>query len=163
LLSLAVAAVLGPNAILLTVVAAVVAGLAWTVRRTFGMTPALLLSLVATGLPWALAVLAFAKGESEAQWLAQSLLAGLWTVHHWGGARVVADVQDKLGLALMAAAEIAISVLLIVLQAPLWLALVVVLCLPTWLLVFRQQSPARVRVFWLAAMLVSAFALGQIR
>jgi hypothetical protein len=161
-LALMVAAVLGLYAVVLTVAVAVVAGLAWTARRTFGMTPALLLSLAATGLPWVLTALTLTTDQVEGQWLAHLLFAGLWTIHQWGGVRVAGAVEDKLGLALMAATEVAICVSLIILQAPLWLALVVVLLLPTWLLVFKQQSPARVQVLWLAAMLVSASALGQI-
>lgn len=161
-LALVTAAVLGAYAVGLTLAVTVIAGLAWTLRRTFGATPALLLSLMATGLPWLLAVSTLAGGPGdEAVWPAQLLFAGLWTFHQWGGVRLGEDAADRFGLAVMAAAELGLCVSLILFQAPLWLALVVVLWLPGWLLIFRGQSPRRTNVLWLAAMLVSALALGQ--
>ena len=47
-------------------------------------------------------------------------------------------------------------------QAPLWLAPVALLFLPPWLLVVRRQSPSRLRVLWLLALLLSAAALGRV-
>ena len=86
----------------------------------------------------------------------------MWTVHHWGELRATAAIHDWLGLGLMGAAEVALCLLLIVAQAPLWLAPIVLLLLPTWLVVQRRGALTRVRFLWLVAMLLSAAALGQV-
>ncbi len=61
----------------------------------------------------------------------------------------------------MAGAQAGIAVLLVLARTPLWLAVLGVLWLPTWLAVYRQQPLRRVQIWWLAALLVSSAALGQ--
>jgi hypothetical protein len=162
LLALLVAAVLGTPALALTGVALLVAAFGWTMRRTLQRSPILLAALMAIGLPWLLTLLQLqAPVTNEGAWAGFALLV-LWTVHHWGELRATADIHDWLGLALMGGSELALCLLLIVAQAPLWLAPIVVLLLPTWLLVQRRSALARMRFLWLAAMLLSAAALGQV-
>ena len=161
LLALAIAAVLGVEALVFTILVVIASALAWTVRRTFGGTPPLVFSLVAVGLPWALTLRLAPVEFAGPQWLVQFTLLTLWVVHQWGETRALSFAYDWFGLALMGIAEIGLCILLIVAQAPLWLALLVVLFLPAWLAVVRQQPLTRMRFFWLAAMLSSALALGQ--
>lgn len=161
LLALAVAAVLGAPALALTGVALVVAALGWTMNRALQRRPNLLAALMTIGLPWLLALLQMGTPGAGGHGLAAFALLGLWTVHHWGELRAAAYGHDWLGLALMAASEIALCLLLIMAQAPLWLAPIVVLLLPTWLIVQRRGALGRVRWLWLGAMLLSAAALGQ--
>jgi hypothetical protein len=68
---------------------------------------------------------------------------------------------DQWGLLLMAVAQIGICGLLIAVQSPLWLAPLILLLLPNWLLAYQGQPLRRLRFLWLAAMLLSAAALGQ--
>lgn len=162
LLAVVVAAVLGTPALVLTGVALVVAALGWTMHRSLQRSPNLLAALMAVGLPWLLTLLQLQPAAFQTDAVAPLVLLGLWTVHHWGEVRACAYIHDWLGLALMGAAELALCVLLIVAQAPLWLAPIVVLLLPTWLVVQRRGTLSRVRFLWLAAMLLSAAALGQV-
>lgn len=162
LMAVVVAAVLGTPALVLTGAALVLAALGWTMHRTLQRSPNLLAALMAVGLPWLLTLLQLQPSAFEAGAVAPLALLGLWTVHHWGEVRACTHIHDWLGLALMGAAELALCVLLIVAQAPLWLAPIVVLLLPTWLVVQRRGTLSRVRFLWLAAMLLSAAALGQV-
>ncbi len=179
LLALAVAALLGVYAVGLTLLLLVLAALGWTLRRTFGDSTALLHSLAAIGLPWLLTVqqageqMAQGGGQADTvRWLPQFLLAGFWVLHQWGGLRnsraerqngagQTGSAPDWFGLLLMAAAQIGMCSLLIAVQSPLWLAPLALLLLPNWLLAWQGQSLRRLRPLWLAAMLVSAAALGQ--
>ncbi len=161
LLAFLVSAALGSDALLLTCAAAGLTALGWTFRRTFGALPALLASLATVGLPWLLALRLLGGEWSTVQWLGQMALLTLWVVHQWGAGRVLENAQDWAGLALLALAQLGLCLLLIVAQAPLWLALLVLLFLPTWLAVARQQPLRRQRLLWLLALLVSALALGQ--
>ncbi len=154
LLALLVSAALGRDALLLTCAAAGLAALGWTFRRTFGALPALLASLATVGLPWLLALRLLGGEWSTVQWLGQMALLTLWVVHQWGAGRVLENAQDLAGLALVALAQLGLCLLLIVAQAPLWLALLVLLFLPTWLAVARQQPLRRQRLLWLVALLV---------
>jgi hypothetical protein len=53
--------------------------------------------------------------------------------------------------------------LVVVLQAPLWLAGIVLLLLPTWLLLLQGRPVGqRMQPLWLAALLLSALAVGQV-
>jgi hypothetical protein len=162
LLALAVALVLGRTALLLTLVYVSVAVLAWSVRRTTGSIPALLFSVAALGLPWLLLLSLAAPDLTEDGWAPHLALIGLWVIHGWGATRLALFEVDRLGLGLLAASELGICLLLIVVQAPLWLAPVALLFLPPWLLVVRRKAPSRLRVLWLLALLLSAAALGQI-
>ncbi len=168
LVALAVAALLGVYALGLTLAVVVLAALGWTLRHSFGNAAPLPYSIVAIGLPWLLTVQQVQQQVQQnsdgVAWLPQLLLAGLWTIHQWGGLRNVersSGQADWLGLAAMGAAQIGLCVLLIAIQAPLWIAPLAVLLLPVWLLAYQQQPLRRLRVLWLAAMLVSAVALGQ--
>jgi len=158
--ALLVAALLGTYAVGLTLLVVVLAALGWTLRRTFGHGAPLLQSMVAIGLPWALTLQQVQRGPGEFNWLPQLVLIGCWVLHQWGGLRN-SEQSDGFGLLGLAAAEITLCVLLIVTQAPLWLAPLVVLLLPTWLLAYQRLPLRRLRVVWLAAMLISAIALGQ--
>ena len=51
--------------------------------------------------------------------------------------------------------------LLLFSQAPLWLAFLILLWLPTWLAIYQGQNLRRLNFIWLAAMLLSAWAVGQ--
>lgn len=158
LLALIAAAVLGVYALGLTVVVIVLAALGWTLRHSYDSDALLLHSIVAVGLPWLLTVQQ--AQQNEVAWLPQLLLAGCWVLHQWGGLRN-RQSPDRLGLVLMGAAQIGMCALLIAVQSPLWLAPLVLLLLPNWLLALQGQPLRRLRFFWLAAMLVSAAALGQ--
>jgi hypothetical protein len=158
LLALCVAALLGPYALGLTVLVVVLAAARWTLRRSFGLHAPLLQGIVAVGLPWVLTVEQAQRGTVA--WAPQLLLAAFWVLHQWGGLRN-SSAQDSIGLGMMAAAQIGICSLLIAVQSPLWLAPLALLLLPNWLLAWQGQPLRKLRFLWLAAMLVSAAALGQ--
>jgi hypothetical protein len=159
-LAVLVAALLGVYAIGLTLAVVVLAALGWTVRRTSGYSALLLQSIVAIGLPWLLTVQQTQQVQEDINWLPQLLLAGAWVLHQWGGLRN-GQGRDWLGLAALAAAQVLMAALLVFVQAPLWLAPLALLLLPTWLLAYQQMPLRRLRIAWLAAMLLSALALGQ--
>jgi hypothetical protein len=159
LLALGVSALLGVYALGLTLLVIVLAALGWTLRRSVGHPALLLHSVVAVGLPWILTVQQ-AQPAGAVAWLPQLLLPGFWVLHHWGALRT-SHVVDQWGLLLMAVAQIGICGLLIAVQSPLWLAPLILLLLPNWLLAFTGQPLRRLRLLWLAAMLLSAAALGQ--
>lgn len=162
LLAFVVAAVLGVGALFLTLSVVLITILGWTARHTLAGIPVALFSLIAIGLPWLLVVRELTPAAVDVQWAPQIMLAGAWVVHHWGETRVLSDSGDTVGLALLAAAELALCILLVVMQAPLWLGLIVLLLLPTWLAIFRGQDVGHMPPFWLLAMLLSALALGQV-
>lgn len=155
-----VAALLGIYAVTLTLCVVVLAALGWTLRRTFGHGAPLLQSIVAIGLPWVLTLEQVHYVQGEIQWLPQLVLIGCWILHQWGSLRN-SQQSDWLGLFALAVAQIGVCVLLVVAQTPLWLAPLVILLLPTWLLAYQRLPLRRLRAVWLAAMLISAVALGQ--
>lgn len=161
LLTLVVALVLGRAALVLTVIYVAVAVLAWSMRRTTGGIPAFLFSVAALGLPWLLLLNLATPDATAGRWTPQLALIVLWVVHGWGATRLALADFDRLGLGLLAVAELGLCLFLIVVQAPLWLAPVALLFLPSWLLIARRQSPNRLRILWLLALLLSAAALGQ--
>lgn len=159
LLSLAIALTLGWDAVLLTLLVALISSLGWTSRRSLAIQPVLLQSIVTIALPWWLTTQQFAPTVTGV-WLSPSLiLAGLATIHHWGECRLLRNSADWLGMAILALAEINIIILLIVMEAPLWLGLLAVLWLPAWLTVYQRQPVQRVNFWWLAALLVAALGL----
>jgi hypothetical protein len=158
-LALLVAALLGVYAVGATLVVVVVAALGWTLRRTYTYGAPMLQSTVAVGLPWLLTVQQVA-GLGQIDWRPQIVLALCWVIHEWGGLRN-SQRSDWLGLLTLGVAQLGMVALLVAVQAPLWLAPLVVLLLPTWLLAYQQQPLRSLRAVWLAAMLLSAFALGQ--
>ena len=184
LMTLLVASALGWTALLLTGVLIVVTLLGWIDTRRGHVMPVFLHSVVTIGLPWLLAALLVGATPETDQWRALVLLLGLWVVHEWGSGRLALFAQDRLGQILMGVADGGIGLLLIWLQTPFWLAVWTVLTLPTWLQVvmsFQQNrtgqtalpgadglpissptfSPASLDIWQLAAMLVSALAVGQ--
>lgn len=162
LLAFVVAGVLGVGALLLTLSVVLLTVLGWTARHTLAGIPVVLFSLVAIGLPWLLVLREVTPAGVAIAWAPQIVLAGLWVVHHWGETRVLADGGDLAGLVLLAVTEAALCIFLVVMQAPLWLGLVVLMLLPTWLALFRGQGVSHMPPFWLLAMWLSALALGQV-
>lgn len=158
LLALLVAAVVGIEALGLTVVVVALTVLGWTARHTLHGIPVMLASLISIGLPWTL--LLWLYSDQNITW--GVALAGLWTLHRWGEVRIRQDGLDAIAMLLLAAGELGICALLIVGQAPLWLAAIVLLLLPTWLAIVQGRAIGRqMQPLWLAAMLLSALALGQ--
>lgn len=161
LLALVVAAVLGVEAFGLTLIVVTLTVLGWTARHTLRGIPIVLASLVSIGLPWLLLFWQSAASAAPA-WSAALAAAALWTLHHWGEVRILGDGHDAIAMLLLAAGELGVCVLLIVGQAPLWLAAVVLLLLPTWLAIVQGRAVGRqMQPLWLLAMLLSALALRQ--
>lgn len=160
-LAAAIAWVLGPVALWLTALVMAVSVVGWIVRHTVGYIPALLHSLVTVTLPWLLGLLLLGVAPEDLRWEQQVTLVILWTLHHWGEGRALRAKRDYLGLGLLAAADIGLLLLLIAGRAPLALALLAVIWLPMWLAVYQGRPLHRLTVWWLAAMLISAAAIGQ--
>lgn len=159
LLSLAVSMTLGWAAVFLTLLVALFSSLGWTSRRSLSIQPVLLQSVVTIALPWWLTAAQFEPTVAEA-WLSPSLiLAGLATIHHWGECRLLRNSADWLGMGILALAELGMIILLIVVEAPLWLGLLAILWLPAWLTVYQRQPVQRVNFWWLMALLVAALGL----
>lgn len=160
LLAWLVAAVLGSEALSLTLIVVTLTVLGWTARHTFHSIPIVLASLISIGLPW---VLILWQHADENTALAQGIaIAGLWTLHHWGEVRIHGDALDAIAMLLLAASELGVCAILIVGQTPLWLAAVVLLLLPAWLSIVQGRAIGRqMQPLWLLAMLLSALALGQ--
>lgn len=160
LLALLAAGVLGIEALSLTIIVVTLTVLGWTVRHTLHYIPIVLASLVSIGLPWLLLLWQYTD-ENTALALGVAM-AGLWTLHHWGEVRIRADGLDAIAMLLLAASELGLCVLLILGQAPLWLAAIVLLLLPTWLAIVQGRAVGRqMQPLWLLAMLLSALAVGQ--
>jgi hypothetical protein len=160
-LALVVAVVLGLGAVLATGVVAVICVLGWTSRRSLGLQPVLLQSMVTVALPWLLALHQFGGGLGEAWLTPPVMLALLATVHHWGEGRLLRNHHDPFGAALLALAEVGIVVLFVAISAPLWLGLLTVLWLPAWLIFAQGQPLGRVNFWWLAALLVAALGVSS--
>ena len=157
-----VAVTLGPTALWMTG-AVVLLGLFAGLHRQVELIPvALLHSLATVALPWLLALEQFGIGSGHPAWNEQMALLGLWTLLAWGGERGMALGAERISLAMLAGAQLGIALLLILARAPLWLALLGVLWLPTWLAVHQGQPLAKVRLWWLLALFVSSMALGQL-
>lgn len=159
-LALAIALVLGPTAMWLTGVVMMLGLTGWILRHSLGAIPATLHSAVTIALPWALTMAQMGAANMESDWRVLAALATLWTVHNWGEGRCLRAADDWLGIGLLGFADIGLAALLIVAKAPLWLALMSVLWLPTWLLIYQRRPLQRLNFVWLLAMLVSALALG---
>lgn len=160
-LAAAVALVLGPFALVLTGLVALISPLGWTMRRSLALQPVLLQSVVTVALPWLLTV-RLMGGELNGGWVTPvTVLAALATLHHWGEGRLLRNHFDLFGAALLALAEVGIVTLLVVAQAPFWLGLLVICWLPPWLILLQRQPLQRVNFWWLAAFLVAALALNS--
>lgn len=160
-LALLVALALGRAALIGTALMAAVTVLGWILRRSPGIPTPLLHALAVVALPWWLTLTLFGAGATRMAGLAGALLL-LWTLHHWGETRCALFPDDWVAPALLGAAELGIAGLLIYAKAPIWLAVLAVLALPTWIAVYRRQSLGGQRAWWLAAMLISAAAVGQL-
>lgn len=158
LAALVLAGVLGPAALILTGGMVLLAGFAWlaTHNRSLRLLP--WTSAATVLLPWALVLLTLnGADEGNRAWL----LAGLWTLHVWGASRRGTAGPDRIGLGLMALATLGMAALLILVQAPLGLAVLAALWLPAWLLTVQDRHPQWVSLLWTASMLVSALTLGS--
>lgn len=160
-LATVVAAVLDPVAIWLTGAVFLASVLAWIVRRTLNSSAHFLHSLVTVALPALLALMHFQPAGLPAQWTIHALLITFWTIHNWGEGRNLRSIADGWGLLLLGIAEMGMLSLLLFIQAPLWLAFLILLWLPTWLAIYQGQNLRRLNFIWLAAMLLSAWAVGQ--
>ncbi len=161
LLALAIALTLGPAAVGLTLLLLGLSLAGWIVRHAVGYVPAVLHSAATVALPWALGLAQAGLLPSDEFWTANLVLVTLWFVHNWGEGRLLRDHRDPLGITLLAIGDLGLAGLLIVARAPLWLALLSVIWMPTWLLIYQRRPLQRLNFWWLLAMLISGLALGQ--
>lgn len=161
LLALVVAAVLDPLAIWLTGAVFLASVLAWIVRRSLNSSANFLHSLVTVALPASLALNHFPPAVGGVDQPLYLLLIAFWTLHNWGEGRNLRSSADPWSLLLLGVAEMGMISVLLFAQAPLWLALLVLLWLPTWLAIYQGQPLRRLTFIWLAALLLSAWAVGQ--
>lgn len=161
LLALAVSLTLSPAAVYLTGIVLVLGLAGWIVRHTVGYVPAALHSAMTVALPWALTLAQVGVNPNYEFWTYHVVLVGLWFVHNWGEGRVLRSPNDLLGITLLALSDFGLALLLVVMRAPLWLALMSVLWLPTWLLIYQRRPLQRLNAWWLLGMLISSLAVGQ--
>ena len=159
LLALVVSWLLHPVALWLTLAVIAISTAGWLHQQTESIPVSLLHALVTVAMPWLLIVLVF---DGQANQTAQLLLAGLWTIHLWGTQTHQNGQGGALGIAALVVSQTGMAVLLIFLQLPLWLIFLALFSLPTWLALYQGQSLERVRFWWMAALLTSGLALGQI-
>lgn len=160
LLATLAAAALGVEALLLTIAVTLLAIFGWIARHTLQSIPIFLAALITIGLPWLLLMRQITP-DGVGEWPSLSL-AACWVLHYWGETRILAAPRDTIAMALLATAEIGVCALLIFVQAPLWLAMIILLFLPTWLMMAQGVSVGRrLQPLWLLALLLSALALGQ--
>ena len=160
-IALGIALVLGPTAVWLTLLITLLSAGGWIARHSIGYFPAALHSAVTVALPWWLALDLAGVTPAHDLWMAHQALIGVWFVHNWGEGRCLRQNGDRIGIALLAVADVALAVLLVAARAPLWLALIAVLWMPTWILVYQRRPLTRLNFWWLIAMLLSGVALGQ--
>jgi hypothetical protein len=161
LLALAVAFTLSPAAVWLTGMILALGLVGWIVRHTVGYVPAAFHSAATVALPWLLTLAQMGLNPQREFWTYHVVLVLLWFVHNWGEGRLLRASSDLLGICLLAASDLALALLLVIAQAPLWLALMSVLWLPTWLLIYQRRPLQRLNFWWLLSMLISGLALGQ--
>jgi len=158
--ALIVAGALGMWATILTGVMVVVAAAGWTWRRTLHLPP-LALHAVALGLlPWILALLVLDVAPGTERWGLLFALGILWTLHCWAEAHVGVWGSSSFSTALFAVAEIGIGLLLVIDKSPVYIPFVAILFLPGWLRILRREPVTGISIWWLAALLVSAVAVG---
>jgi hypothetical protein len=161
LLALAVAMTLGSAAFWLTVIILALGLAGWVVRHTLGHVPAAFHSAATVALPWAVTLAQVGMVPQQEFWTYHVVMVGLWFVHNWGEGRLLRSPTDLLGISLLALSDLGLALLLVVARAPLWLALMSVLWLPTWLLIYQRRPLQRLNFWWLLGMLISSLALGQ--
>ncbi len=158
-LALLVAGVLGPMAVVLTGVALLASLAGWVGQRVDWVPSLLFHSVMAVGLPWALGVLAFAPADASSGLL--WWVGGLWTALLWLGHRHAAGGSQVESLAL-GGIQLALVTVLGVWGSPVWVGLLVVLFLPTWIALLQGRSLHRIQVWWTLAMWISGLALAGI-
>lgn len=161
LLAGAVALVLTPIALWMTLFVFLISVLGWITRRSLQSSTTFLHSVITITLPWLLTLSLFGTEISDVDWTFHLVLICFWTLHNWGEGRNLRSSADPLGLLLLAIAEVGMIFLQIFLRAPVWLALLIVLWLPTWVSVYYRRPIQHLNFIWLLAMLLSAWALGQ--
>lgn len=161
LLALAIALTLSSAAVWLTGVILALGLAGWVVRHTVGYVPAALHSAATIALPWTLTLSQVGLNPQQEFWTYHVVLVVLWFIHNWGEGRLLRAPTDLLGTCLLAASDLGLALLLVVARAPLWLALMSVLWLPTWLLIYQRRPLQRLNFWWLLSMLISGLALGQ--
>lgn len=161
LLALAVALTLSPAAVWMTGIILVLGLAGWVVRHTVGYVPSVFHSAATVALPWALTLAQIGVNFEQEFWLYHAVLVALWFIHNWAEGRLLRSSSDLLGICLLALSDFGLALLLVVARAPLWLALMSVLWLPTWLLIYQRRPLERLNFWWLLGMLISGLALGQ--
>lgn len=159
-LALLASLALGRAALVGTALLAAITVLGWILRRSLQVSVPSLHALAVVALPWWLTLAEFGPRAGNGGF-AFALLV-LWTVHHWGEARGTIYAGDRVAPILIGAAELGLAALLIYAKAPIWLAILAVLALPTWIAVYQRRPLGAQRAWWLAAMLISAAAVGQL-
>ncbi|MEM7537751.1 MAG: hypothetical protein AAF639_36610 [Chloroflexota bacterium] len=121
LVTFGVAVILGPSAVVCTVILVICTLIGWICKQTLTLSPSFLYSFVAIGLPWSLTLLqlqiffedparllavpsfaqafsstAFLQLESSATQL-QLLLITLWVLHRWGELMIKPNAIQNLG------------------------------------------------------------------
>ena len=157
--ALVVSLLLPPAALWLTLILVAVSTIGWLHQQIESIPITLLSVLVTVALPWLLVAFVAGAGTDQTN---QLVLAALWTVHVWGAQTERSGGPKTQALAAIGASQVGIGLLLVLLQLPLWLIFFALCSLPTWLAFHRGQSLDRVRLWWVAAMLISGLALGQI-
>jgi hypothetical protein len=161
LLALVVALTLSPAAVWLTGIVLALGLAGWVVRHTVGYVPAAFHSAATVALPWAVTLAQVGVNPTWEFWTYHLVLVSLWFFHNWGEGRLLRVSSDLLGICLLALSDLGLALLLVVARAPLWLALMSVLWLPTWLLIYQRRPLQRLNFWWLLGMLISSLALGQ--
>lgn len=158
-LALVVSFILDPVALWLTLALIFVSTAGWLHQQIESIPIRLLFVLATVALPWLLVGLVLGD---DAKLTVQLLLAGLWALHVWGSQSYQSDDPKVWGVAALAVAQAGIGLLLILLQLPIWLIFLTLFFLPTWLALYRGEPLERVRFWWVAALLTSGLALGQV-
>jgi hypothetical protein len=161
LLAVAVSLTLSLTAVWLTGIILALGLAGWIIRHTVGYIPATFHSAATVALPWALTLIQVGVNPEREFWTYHVVLVGLWFVHNWGEGRLLRTSSDLLGVCLLALSDLGLALLLVMVRAPLWLALLSALWLPTWLLIYQRRPLQRLNFWWLLAMLISSLALGQ--
>lgn len=158
-LAVAVSLILHPAALWLTLAVIGVSTAGWLHQQVESIPVRLLYVLVAVALPWLLVVVVLGEGAEPT---AQLLLAGLWTLHLWAGQLHRTPSLQFFGMVGLGVAQAGMALLFVLLQLPLWLLFLSIFFLPTWLAIYRGHSLERVRFWWMAGMLISGVAVGQL-